>query len=269
MYLNENQFETVPSTETTFMALKRKTNPDGSRTDNSLLGLLNFGSMALSFFIISFYFYNAYKENSRQILINKRAFLDIGFSLLNIVICISIYAGVLYGGADDLDERSGSHYLRWLQAFAAIVIWAKSLYFMQVIDDMAPLVHIIYKVFSDIKYFVCIMIVVLGAFANAFYLMGKNQVQFDEIESKDDYPIYYEIRGSIQYIYLLSLGEIFADDANFSKGNKNQQTWLWILFILATFIIIVTMMNMLIAIMGDTFVNNSEVAEQNTIKQHL
>lgn len=47
-------------------------------------------------------------------MINKRAFLDIGFSLINIVICISIYAGVLYGGADDLGERSGSHYLRWL-----------------------------------------------------------------------------------------------------------------------------------------------------------
>ena len=159
--------------------------------------------------------------------------------------------------------------MRWLQAFAAIVIWSKSLYFMRVFDQMAPLVHIIYKVFSDIIYFVCIMVVVLGAFANAFYLMGKNQVQFDNIESPDDYPIYFTIRGSIQYIYLLSLGEIFADDSNFSKGNKNQQTYLWILFILATFVIIVTMMNMLIAIMGDTFVNNSEVAEQNTNKEHL
>ena len=65
MYLNELQFETVPSTETTFMALKRKKNPDGSITDNSLLGLLNFCSMATSFIIISFYFYNAYKEKSR------------------------------------------------------------------------------------------------------------------------------------------------------------------------------------------------------------
>ena len=75
--------------------------------------------------------------------------------------------------------------------------------------------------------------------------------------------------GSIQYIYLLSLGEIFADDANFEKGTKSQQPYLWCLFILATFVIIVTMMNMLIAIMGDTFVNNSEVAEQNTNKEHL
>ena len=113
------------------------------------------------------------------------------------------------------------------------------------------------------------MIVVLAAFANAFYLMGKNQVQFDEIEDKDDYPIYYEIRGAFQYIYLLSLGEIFADDDNFSKGNKQQQGYLWVLFILATFVIIVTMMNMLIAIMGDTFVKSSEVAEQNTNREHL
>lgn len=71
-------------------------------------------------------------------------------------------------------------------------------------------------------------------------------------------------------MYLLCLGEFGADDENFSKGeNPTQEVALWILFFAASFVIIVTMMNMLIAIMGNTFGDNVEIAEQNTTKQHL
>lgn len=67
-------------------------------------------------------------------------------------------------------------------------------------------------------------------------------------------------------MYLMCLGEISADDAHFSKGNASYFIQLWILFILAAFIIIVTMMNMLIAVMGNTFGDNVEVAENNTAR---
>jgi len=104
------------------------------------------------------------------------------------------------------------------------------------------------------------MFFILAAFANAFYLIGRNQVIFDNIEEGDE-PLYSVFSGTIQYIYLLCLGEIGADDANFSKGDQSQFYIGWALFILATFIILVTMMNMLIAIMGTTFERNMEVEE--------
>lgn len=44
---------------------------------------------------------------------------------------------------------------------------------------------------------------------------------------------------------------------------------LWIMFIAASFVCLVHMLNMLVAIMGDTFAKNGEVSEQMIIKEKL
>lgn len=162
-------------------------------------------------------------------------------------------------------------YLRWFQTAVSTCFWGMFLKILKIYNNFSPLVLIIGKVFDDISNFIVIMLVILFAFSNAFYLMGKNQVQFDNIDTEveGDYPVYYTILGSVQYIYLMCLGEIQADAYYFNMGDGSQAVALWILFILATFLIIVTMMNMLIAIMSDTFVDNSEVGEQNILKEHL
>ena len=82
-------------------------------------------SMAISIVIIGRYMINAYKKKET---INDRALLDIGFSVLNVIISIGIFSNVQSG--DGFDPRDGSHFLRVIQAFAAIAIWSKSLYFL-------------------------------------------------------------------------------------------------------------------------------------------
>lgn len=115
------------------MILKRREDFDSSSAKGWLM-FSNFCSMAVSFTVIALYVYNSYYQKTIEFLKSKGVVLNIGFSLLNIIICVSIYAGVQHGGKDNDDPRAGSHYLRWLQAIAAIVIWSKSLYFMQVFD---------------------------------------------------------------------------------------------------------------------------------------
>jgi len=44
---------------------------------------------------------------------------------------------------------------------------------------------------------------------------------------------------------------------------------LWVFFIAASFVLIVHMLNMLIAIMGNTFAENQEVADKVTLKTRL
>jgi hypothetical protein len=85
-----------------------------------------------------------------------------------------------------------------------------------------------------------------------------------------DYPIYFKIEGALQYVYLMSLGETGEGDDNYIKGNNpSSQIILWVLFILLTFTVCIHLLNMLIAIMGETFTENNEVAEQNRIREHL
>ena len=65
--------------------------------------------------------------------------------------------------------------------------------------------------------------------------------------------------------YLLSLGEF--DTGNYALSGKDYIVWL--VFIATTFITQITFLNMLIAIMGDTFDRASEVKEQSALKEKI
>lgn len=66
---------------------------------------------------------------------------------------------------------------------------------------------------------------------------------------------------------MLALGEFGTD--NFSADGSPNSTIIWCLFILATFITQITVLNMLIAIMGDTFDSVTENQEQAAMKEKL
>lgn len=97
---------------------------------------------------------------------------------------------------DDVHVKEESS-LRVVEAFIAILIWNKSLYFMSLVNEIAPLVTIIFKVFYDILNFMLVLAIVILAFANSFYLIGKNQAQFDDIDNVADYPLYFKIEGAL------------------------------------------------------------------------
>jgi len=68
-------------------------------------------------------------------------------------------------------------------------------------------------------------------------------------------------------MYLLALGEFGFDD--FKKGDETQGVWLWLYFVIASFVILVHLMNMLIAVMGETFSSNNEVKDRLKTQSHL
>ena len=70
---------------------------------------------------------------------------------------------------------------RILHAFACLFFLGSAFYYMKLVDDIAPLIDIIIRIFGDIKWFMFVYICVLCAFSFAFYLLGANQIQFDEI----------------------------------------------------------------------------------------
>jgi hypothetical protein len=62
--------------------------------------------------------------------------------------------------------------MRHIQAVLSYVIVLKLIYFMQLIDDIAPLVNIIIRIFYDIFWFSIILIIALFSYANSFFLIG-------------------------------------------------------------------------------------------------
>lgn len=217
----------------------------------------------------------------KQVFYNHWTYMEAAFCILNLYISARIYENSNFKTALEVNEKGNlpdlddvhikeESSLRVVEAFIAILIWNKSLYFMSLVNEIAPLVTIIFKVFYDILNFMLVLAIVILAFANSFYLIGKNQAQFDDIENVSDYPLYFKIEGALQYVYLISLGETGEGDDNYIKGNNpSSQIILWVLFVLLTFTVCIHLLNMLIAIMGETFTENNEVAEQNRIREHL
>ena len=80
--------------------------------------------------------------------------------------------------------------------------------------------------------------------------------------------------NALYHIYLLALGEFNTDDYEYgTDGDSLVMKWQWAFinfyFISATFIFLIHLMNMLIAIMGETFGKNNEIQDQQMIKSHL
>ena len=67
---------------------------------------------------------------------------------------------------------------------------------------------------------------------------------------------------------LITLGEFDGRDA-FWLGNQENEYILVLLFVVTAFIMIVHMLNMLIAIMGNTYIERSPVAKYIRIRDHL
>ena len=80
-------------------------------------------------------------------------------------------------------------------------------------------------------------------------------------------PSYVTFLGALEHIYLLALGEFNLDDYKIGDGSDS---WLLhLLFVTATFFLLVHLLNMLIAIMGETFAKFNEVRHQQNVRNHL
>ena len=163
-----------------------------------------------------------------------------------------------------------------IETIAAIMIWPKALYFLKMNDNISPLVEIMFKV----KYlrFLLIFIYIQMLFANIFWLLGRNQIQCVEIEGKKgecetesltlvhahvEGPIYLTLTGALRFVYYISLGEFeFRND--FSSDGERIYTFMgyefglnnvlqWFFFFIATFLLLIHLMNLLIGIIVDTF----------------
>ena len=89
---------------------------------------------------------------------------------------------------------------------------------------------------------------------------------FDNLGEEDEVE-YGTLGGALFYMWLMCLGA--AESDSFEVGDASQNKYLVPLYIFSGFCIVIHMLNMLIAIMGETFGRVREVADQLKVKDHL
>ena len=91
--------------------------------------------------------------------------------------------------------------------------------------------------------------------------------EYDNSGDEIELPSYETWDGALQNIYLLGLGDFNTDDYGMGDGSSG---WiLWLLFITSSFILLIHLLNMLVAIMGETFAQNNEIKKKAQIRNHL
>lgn len=130
------------------------------------------------------------------------------------------------------------------------------------------LFEVIVAVFYDIVYLVIILVIWCGVSSLSFFLLGQNQLAFDQVsEEERELVSYGTASGSLSFIFHMLLGE--SDFSGFSAGTGSQSPLLSILFVATAFIIMIHLLNMLIAVMGNTFNERAGIAVELKYKNHL
>lgn len=147
-----------------------------------------------------------------------------------------------------------------LGSFACLLLWVKLFYWMRLFKPFSAFIRIITEIIFDIRVFSVMLFLCLAAFANVLMILDNNR-ELEEEKSIEPFTGFI-LFDALVHAYLTGLGD-FAKD-NYAISDP---VVVWIMFLLATFLVMLVFMNMLIAIMGETFGRITAIQEQSTLKE--
>ena len=144
-----------------------------------------------------------------------------------------------------------------MAAILVFLIWSKMFDWLRLFDTTSFYIKLIVVTITDILPFFLIFPIFLLMFGSSMYILQTNRG--DKNAVVEEYVGWWGIDTTFNQ-YLLSLGEFGIDE--FSNGP--QAALCYIFFLLSTFLTQVTALNMIIAIMSDTFGKVTEGYEQHS-----
>ena len=158
-----------------------------------------------------------------------------------------------------LIDKSTSVVIASVASFSMMI---KILDWMRLFDATAFFVHLIKMTFKEIGAFLLLLLVTLMMFGVPLAMLALDNLQYDEENASD---IKRWLPNLIFTQYMLALGEFNSEFEEMSF-----QKWMcYVFFLLATFISLIMMLNMLIAIMGDTFERTIENRQLNNTRTKI
>ena len=140
--------------------------------------------------------------------------------------------------------------------FALAFVWYKVFYMMKLFKDPAFFMNLLTRTLGDIVPFTLMISILIMGFSNVIFILNLVDQSASEEQEAMQEPVYAQIFGNdyvnaAMHMYILAVGDYDTEGFE-GKGTVNK-FFLWAIFIAATFLIQVTFMNMLIAIMSNTF----------------
>jgi hypothetical protein len=155
-----------------------------------------------------------------------------------------------------------------LLALIFILLFMKFLYFLRIVQELGHLVHMIYMCIYDMRWFLFLMLLFVFTFTDIFFLLGAYDFSDDSsrmlnaAKRGDDgnfNVLFNNFDRSWQFAYLASMGD--WDTENYD--NHASKIFLYIAQCLCTLLNFLVMLNLLIAIICETFARINESGLQH------
>ena len=128
--------------------------------------------------------------------------------------------------------------------FSSLVLisWLSSIAYFRIYKQLRVFIDMLSACIVDMRWFMIVLFWVQLAVTNAFY--------FDLLRDNDSAEIDGKAVGYLEYVKQMYTMIIFAD---FSHSPDSFSTSQWIFFFFSTVFVFIIMLNLLIAIIGDTY----------------
>ena len=133
---------------------------------------------------------------------------------------------------------------RPIASICLIILWIKLFYFLRVFESTSRLIRMIIEIVNDMKNFLMVLGIGIIGFSGGFYILQQGLT-----EEADGTP--GNVFMSIIYTYRLAQGDFQLDF--FNSLNSTDYFIAWFLFVIGSLFLVIVLLNLLIAIMGDTF----------------
>lgn len=145
-----------------------------------------------------------------------------------------------------------------LFGMTSLLLWVNSLSQLKMFEQTSAFVRMVVEIIKDIRYFILVFTAATLGMAQFYYLldMGSSKQLMDAFEE----PTFF---NSVMYTFLQAQGE-FGYDSYESSFFKNL---LWILLAFNLLFINITLLNLLIAIMGDTYDRVKDFEEEAKFRE--
>jgi len=165
---------------------------------------------------------------------------------------------------------------KWIAVSIAFILF-KVFYWLRFFDATCHYVRLILDSMFSVRYFFLLFFIILLAFGAPLYFLSRSRASISEeqaeaegLEPEEYGPLVSDHIGIVLLdiafnMYLLALGEFESMD-NYDGVDSG---FIWLIFFLATFVVQITFLNVLIAIMGDVYGEVMEKKDQARLKEKI
>lgn len=137
---------------------------------------------------------------------------------------------------------------------SVLILYFKIFYYLRIFFETGYLVRMIIEIVIDMRNFVVVLLMAIMAFANSYYILGRNAADTNFAGN--------DVSDAFIYSWNTGLGNTSTS----GFATKDEEV-LWIIYVVNLIIVPVMLLNFVVAIMGDTFAKVKQSQEFRTLQE--